>query len=213
MSVSPEFFAFFEALTKHNDRAWFQKHTDRYEAHVKVPFDELLDAVAPIFAKHTPFIVDRPKAMRVHRDVRFSKDKSPYKTHAGAMLLHRTQKRGPGMLGFFLRLGPEESLLGAGVSEPGPPDLLAIRRAIVADPTGWKAVRKRLQGDGLKRVPEGFPADHPFADDLRRKSFFRTVPFSRAQVASKRFVSDVERAVVELEPLLGFLASAMKLRW
>jgi uncharacterized protein (TIGR02453 family) len=212
MALPRDFLPFFVDLSAHNEKAWFDANRARYEASVKAPFAGLLQALEPALAKVTPQLSSTPSPMRINRDIRFSKDKSPYKTHASSMILHRTQKRGPGMLGFFLRVG-DECLLGGGVSAPDAAGLAAIRAGIVAKPNEWAKVCRDMQGDGLKKVPSAFPADHRFAEDLKRKEFFRLVPFTKKQVLAADFPKTIEGAMRELEPMLGFFAKALKLPW
>jgi uncharacterized protein (TIGR02453 family) len=212
MALPRDFLPFFVDLSAHNEKAWFDANRARYEASVKAPFALLLQALEPALAKVTPQLSSTPSPMRINRDIRFSKDKSPYKTHASSMILHRTQKRGPGMLGFFLRVG-DECLLGGGVSAPDATGLAAIWAAIVAKPNEWAKVCRDMQGDGLKKVPSAFPADHRFAEDLKRKEFFRLVPFTKKQVLAAEFPKTIEGAMRELEPMLGFFAKALKLPW
>jgi uncharacterized protein (DUF2461 family) len=130
-----------------------------------------------------------------------------------AMFLHRDARRGPGMLGYFLRLGPEECLLGAGVHAPDSAALARIRSAIAAGGRRWAQAAAGLQGEQRKRVPPGIDPAHPFAADLRRVEFFRTVPFTRRQALAADFPRTVAEAARGLEPLLAFLAPPLGLAW
>jgi len=218
MPVTRAYFDFLEQLAVHNDRDWFKAHEAAFRADVEGPFLALVGAIAPGFARLSPHVRcdparSRGSTLRIHRDVRFSRDKAPYKTHMAALLLHRDQGKGAGMMGYFLRLGPEEMLLGAGVHAPDAASLGRIRLAIAEGGKRWSSVAAGIQGDALKRVPVGFPPDHPFADDLRRKEFHRTVPFTRPEVLSPDFPRTVVATARKLEPMLAFLARPLGLAW
>jgi uncharacterized protein (TIGR02453 family) len=218
MSIRPSFFAFLEELAEHNQREWFKAHEPIFRAEVEAPFLALVSALAPGLSRVAPHVRCDParsggSTLRIHRDIRFSRDKSPYKTHMSAMFLHRDAGRGPGMLGYFLRLGPEECLLGAGVHAPDGAALARIRAAIAGGGRRWARVSVGLQGEQRKRVPPGLPPDHPFVADLRRVEYFRTVPLSRREALSPDLPRTVIRAARALEPLLAFLAPPAGLPW
>jgi uncharacterized protein (TIGR02453 family) len=219
MAITSDYFTFLRGLSKNNDRTWFKAHQDEFKAAVEAPFVQLLNEFAGPLAKVCPQIrCDTGQGggtlMRIHRDTRFSKDKAPYKTHMGAMLLHRSQGRGDGMLGFYLRLGPDESLLGGGISPPEAATLKRMRDAIAGGGKRWAAVRVGLERDGaLKRVPVGFDDEHPFAEDLKLKAFHKVVRFSPKQVVAPDFLRTLLSAVKELEPLVAFLAAPARLPW
>jgi uncharacterized protein (TIGR02453 family) len=142
MVISQRYFQFLDELATHNTSAWFNANRQRYVDDVEAPFLALLGAVSPDLATLCPHIrCDAQRSggsmMRIHRGTRFSKDKAPFKDHMGAMLLHRAQKRGPGMMGFLLHLGPQECTLGAGVSMPDAKALAKIRTAIAAGGKRW----------------------------------------------------------------------------
>jgi uncharacterized protein (TIGR02453 family) len=130
-----------------------------------------------------------------------------------ALLLHRDQEKGAGMMGYFLRLGPDEMLVGAGVHAPDAASLARIRRAIADGGKRWARASAGVEGESLKRVPAGFPPDHPFADDLRRKEFHRVIPLTRREVLAPDFPRTVVAAARKLEPLLAFLAGPLGLPW
>jgi uncharacterized protein (TIGR02453 family) len=212
------YFAFFDQLAKNNDRQWFKAHQMTFEQEVEGPFLALLDALRLPLAKVCPEIRCEPgrgggTVMRIHRDTRFSKDKSPYKTHMSAMMLHRDQNRGPGMLGFFLQLGAGENLLGAGLSAPNSATLGRIRNGIVELGPRWSKLNQGLEGPSRKRMPPGFDAQHVHADDLKRLAFYKSVYFTRAEVIADEFPKRLLAAAKSLEPLLAFLAQSARLPW
>jgi uncharacterized protein (TIGR02453 family) len=218
MAIPRAYFTFLEQLAEHNDRAWFKAHEAAFRSDVEAPFLELVAAIAPGLARTCPSVRCDParsggSTMRIHRDIRFSRDKSPYKTYMGAMMLHRAQRRGAGMMGFFLRVGPEECLLGAGVHAPDAATLLRIRKEIASGGRTWVRLAAGMKGEMRKRVPPGFDPDHPFAEDLRRVEFFRTLPFTRKQALASDFPRTVLSAARKLEPMLAFLAKPLGLPW
>jgi uncharacterized protein (TIGR02453 family) len=206
---------FLRSLKRHNNREWFQQHKDIYEHSVKGPMEDLISALATDFAKFAPEMVASPKASayRIYRDTRFTKDKSPYKTHVAAVFPRTGLGKHEGA-GFYLHIAPTELLLGGGLYMPLPEDLSAVREAIAAHPKSFLKVIDSAQfrrffgsmaGERLSRVPRGFPADHPAADFLRYKQFLasRTLTAEAATTASfYRLVVDTFRAMV---PFVRFL--------
>src|SRR5262249_37049220 len=170
-------------LRAHNSRDWFQANKDRFESQVRDPFLRLIADLAPSLKKIAPgFIVD-PSAnggsmMRIYRDIRFSKDKSPYKTYAPAHFWHAMGKDGAAPA-YYLHLEPANSVIGGGIWQPEPKALKKIRNKIARDPKGWgRAITGgalgstcRMAGESLKRPPAGYDPAHPFIDDIKRKDF------------------------------------------
>jgi uncharacterized protein (TIGR02453 family) len=150
---------------------------------------------------------------RIYRDIRFSKDKSTYKTHVGAHVRH-TDSKGDDP-GFYLHLEPGGCFAAAGLWHPGSPTLMKVRTAIKNRPNEWKTVRRKLsiEGDTLTRPPKGFSPDHPFIEDLKRKDFVTSIAFSDQQVCSPRFLLDYYSACKKMSPLVAFLTGALDLEW
>ena len=169
----PTAMRFLADLTANNDRDWFAAHRDAYEATIRQPGEAFVEAMAPRLSA----IAGQPmsgKIFRIHRDVRFSKDKRPYNTHLHVAFLPATGA-GPTGSGFYLGLEPDRLVLGAGCFEFG--ERLDAYRAAAADDevladilAGLAADSYRLSDPELKRVPAPYPANHPHADLLRRKS-------------------------------------------
>ena len=211
----PEGLKFLRSLKRHNNREWFQQHKDIYEHSLKGPMEDLISALADDFAKFAPEMVATPKASayRIYRDTRFSKDKSPYKTHVAAVFPRTGLGKHEGA-GFYLHIAPTELLLGGGLYMPLPEDLNAVRQGIVADPRSFMKVIgsaqfKRffgaMEGEQLSRVPRGFPADHPSAEFLKYKQFLasRTLP---AEVATETsFYKVVVETFRAMAPFVRFL--------
>jgi uncharacterized protein (TIGR02453 family) len=221
-SFGPELFSFLADLRAHNDREWFAANRDRYEEHVLEPALDFINAFAPRLEKISPhFRADaRPSGgslFRIYRDTRFSKDKSPYKTNVGIHFRHERAKDAYAP-GYYLHIGPGEVFAGGGIWHPGTEGATRIREAIVADPERWSratrsgAFAKRLElgGDSLKRVPSWADAEHPFADDLKRKDFFGWARLSEDDVVAPGFVGEYARICRGAVPLVHFLCDALE---
>lgn len=217
---SPALFAFLKALKANNTREWFEAHRVQYVTAVETPMLRFIDDLRPRLATVSRGFVADPRRsggsmFRLYRDTRFSADKSPYKTHVAARFVHRAQPKGQMGPTFYLHLEPGDSFGGGGIYHPDTPALTRIRHAIVDDATGWRAVKRLgldLQGDTLKRVPTGFAADHPFADDLKRKDLYVVHAFSQRDVCSRGFMDHYIDACLQVEPLVTFLSRAVGLK-
>ena len=168
-------------LDTHNNKEWFEANKQRYEDLIREPARSFIRAMAPRLKKISPeLLADDRKVggslMRVHRDVRFGKDKTPYKTNVGIQFRHAVGKdvHAPGC---YVHVGLDGCFLGMGMWHPDAKSLAAIRESIAEDPKGWKKVVTdpgltrfwRHGGDSLKRPPKGYDADHPAIDELKRK--------------------------------------------
>jgi uncharacterized protein (TIGR02453 family) len=220
---TPDFFRFLRDLAAHNDREWFQANKARYEQSVRDPFLRLVTDLQPRLRKLSPHLVADPRPvggsmMRIHRDTRFAKDKSPYKTAVMARFWHDRGKEGA-TPSFFLRLAPGESIVGAGMWQPEPEALHRIRTAIVDDSKRWKRLKEtrvlgspcHFAGESLKRPPQGFDPAHPFIEDLKRKDFATTVPLADRTVASEGFLDELTAALKAEAPFLAFVTEAVGL--
>jgi uncharacterized protein (TIGR02453 family) len=224
-SISPALFAFLRELKENNNRPWFQENKARYEQDVKEP---LLQFIAD-FGAHLPEIslnyTAVPKAtggsmFRIYRDVRFSKDKSPYKT-AAAMQFRHVAGKDVHAPGFYLHLEPDGVFAGCGIWHPESKTATKIREAIVDKPNAWRAAveseafRKvfRLEGESLKRPPRGFDADHPLIEDLKRKDFIGSVELSEEIVCQDDFLERYVGLCKAASPMMQFLTEALGLAW
>lgn len=196
---SPKVFAFLRDLKRHNRREWFLENKARYEEVVKEPSLQFIAAFEAHLMKISPEFLAIPKAVggslfRIQRDIRFSKDKSPYKTHVGIRFLHRDAKNVHAPL-FYLHLEPGGSFAGIGVWHPEPATLEHIRQAIVDDPRAYRKVaqaprfleRFEVVGDSLQRPPRGYDPGHPLIEDLKRKDFVASCPLAEKDVVQPGF--------------------------
>lgn len=222
--VKQELFDFLRELKGHNDRAWFEAHRSAYEEEVREPLRAFIRDFDPLLEEISPHMVadDRKSGgslFRIHRDTRFSKDRSPYKTWAAVQFRHEAGKdvHAPG---FYLHLEPGSVFMGAGCWHPDRDALERIRDAIVEEPDAWFAARDavlaagfQLAGDSLKRHPRGYPPEHPAVDDLKRKDFIAVRNLSEKAVLDPGFISTYARACGDAAPLMRFLTSALGVRF
>ena len=214
----PEALQFFRGLAKNNNREWFLPRKQIFEEKVKEPMRQLVDALNVALHDFAPeYETDPGKAIfRIYRDIRFSKDKKPYKEHIAATF-HRRGAMGHGQGGYYVAISHKSVAVGGGIYAPDPPQLLAIRERIAERHEEFrrilaaKPVRKlfgNLQGEQLSRVPRGFATDHSAADLLRFKYFilYKELPPSLA-TSPKLYKEIVERFRV-IVPFLQFLTAS-----
>jgi uncharacterized protein (TIGR02453 family) len=218
-------FSFLRALARNNNREWFQAHKADYEAQVRAPFLRLLQDLQPdLAALSTHYRADpRPvggSLFRIHRDTRFANDKTPYKTHAGARLFHE-RHREVDSPSFYIHVQPGHCFVGAGLWHPEPATRRRIREFISENPQGWRkavhspAFRRRFElgGESLQRIPRGFPADHPLAEDLKRQSFVGSTPLEDATVLGPNLRRSIASALAGLAPLVDYLCASLDLEF
>lgn len=225
----PHALRFLRGLKRHNERDWFEAHRDEYTAELLEPMRGLVEELDVELARIAPEIVGHPRrsVFRIHRDVRFSRDKSPYKTHIAAWFFHRDANRqvgnnDGGSAGFYLHIEPGSSLVAGGLWMPPRLALAAIRAALVADPRALERVvhapafRRRFgEMDDermLTRMPRGFPADAPAGRWLRYQSFTagRTLPDD--QVLSSRLPRTIAADFERLRPLVRWINDTLGYR-
>jgi uncharacterized protein (TIGR02453 family) len=200
---SPALFKFLSELRANNDREWFEANRSRYESELLEPALDFIEAFAPHLRRISPnFVASTSRTggslFRIHRDIRFSKDKSPYKTYLGIRFPHK-EARNVHSPGFYLHIEPRECFMGAGIWHPDSTTLTKIRGAIVSDPGKWKRVTQakkfsdvyRLSGDSLTRAPTGYDRDHPFVEDLKRKDFIGITSIPQRAITSDTVLGTV----------------------
>jgi len=212
---------FLRELGNHNNRPWFEENKGRYQASIQQPALRFIEAVAPLIGKLSPHLVAdaRPfggSLLRIYRDTRFSKDKSPYKTNVA---LHFFYDRGAdrvGLPGFLFHIAPGESVVHSGIYHPEPALLRKIRDQIVASPNSWARVLRgnlEIGGDSYVRPPAGYDPGHRYADDLRRKDFYASVHISDATITGPHLDVAFGKACRRLDPLNRFLAGVIGIPW
>lgn len=219
-----ELFRFFEELRDHNDRAWFEENKPRFERDVREPLLAFISDFGAHLAKISPYFVADPRKQggslfRINRDTRFSKDKTPYKTHAGVHFRHEATTKDVHAPGFYLHLQPGGVFVGGGLWHPATGPLQQIRESLVEKPAEWKkalAVRAfrasfELGGDALKRPPRGFDADHPLIEDLKRKDFVFSTNLTEKDVVAPGFIDELAKLYKAIAPPMAFLTRAVGL--
>jgi uncharacterized protein (TIGR02453 family) len=219
---TPEFFVFLRELAKNNNKAWFTANKGRYETAVRDPSFAFVRAVGPKLESLSRHLVADPRpvggsVMRIYRDIRFSRDKSPYKTAVGIHFSHEgTGADEEHLPGFFLHLAPGDSWVYAGMWQPEPARLNQIRKALVDHPSDWKRVRAAvppIEGEALKRPPPGFDPAHPLIEDLKRKGFTTGVAIKDSVVTGPDFPDQFVALCRTLNPLNQFLSKAIRVAY
>jgi uncharacterized protein (TIGR02453 family) len=217
---------FFRQLARHNEKPWFEAHRDEYEAEVRQPMRELIEDLDTRFAQFAPEIGGDPKRsmFRIYRDIRFSKDKSPYKTHAACWFHHLNAARkvgseaDAGSAGYYFHLEPGgRSMLGAGIWMPPRPQLNKVRNALARNPAAFdrmaRSIPRRFGGledeGSLKRMPRGYAENHPAGKWLRFQSFTSGRTLTDAQVTNASLAALLAREYEALLPLVRWLNSAL----
>ena len=218
---STDLFRFLQELKDHNNREWFAENKQRFETSVRDPFLRFIADFAPMLHGISPRFVADPKPnggslFRIYRDIRFSKDKSPYKTHVAASFPHLGARKDFSAAGFYLHLEPRGCFAAAGVWHPDPATLARVRKAIVERPKEWQAIRRsklEVQGDRLTRPPKGFDPNHPFIEDLKLKDFVSSIKYSDKQVCDPKFILEFADTCRKMSPLVRFVTTSLELEW
>lgn len=216
-------FRFLRGLARNNDKPWFEAHKPDYERDIRVPMRALIEDMDTRFARFAPEFTGDPRRsmFRIYRDVRFSRDKSPYKTNAACWFRHRNadhkvggEAEGGGA-GFYFHLEPGKSFVGGGIWMPPRPHLNKLRDGIAEDPDGFERIvlspsfRRRFGGLSdeavLKRMPRGYPDHHPAARWLRYQSFTIGRALTDAQVTSPRLGQRLQTEFTAMLPLVRWL--------
>ena len=212
---------FLKDLAKHNDREWFEKNKPRY-IEAKVGFEGMVEAVLKELQRFDDGLANLdPKKLpfRIYRDVRFSKDKRPYKTNMGAGF--SPNGRLVQEPGYYLHLEPgNKSFVAGGIYMPDANNLARIRQEIDYNPEGLKKIlsakkfRSFFDGfdefDKLKTMPKGYAKEHPHSDWIKLKSYIFSMPLKDKEVIDKKFVSVVASACKTIKPLNDYIKHALQ---
>lgn len=216
-------FKFLNELEHNNEKVWWEQNKERYITVIREPALEFINDFGPQLEKISPhFVADSRTVggslMRPYRDMRFSNDKTPYKTNVGIQFRHEAGKdvHAPG---FYVHIEPGSCFAGAGMWHPEPKVAKEIRMAIYDDPEAWKkATRTKAftdiwsieqdEDEYLKRVPKEFDGDHPYPDDLRLKSFIAGARMTQKQVTSAGFAEELGKMFKKGSGLTEFLSRA-----
>jgi uncharacterized protein (TIGR02453 family) len=214
---------FLKGLKKNNNREWFEANRKKYEA-ARADFASFIQSVIDIHSKKDPSIKNlsaKDCMFRINRDIRFSKDKSPYKTNFGASI-NKGGKRPHDYPGYYFHLEPGNSFAGGGLYMPMPEELKKLRQEIDYNFDGLKKILaaknfKRIYGDldhseelKLSRVPRGYEQDHPAAEYLKLKSHIAMVPVTDKELLSHQLVKRTVAAFEALQPLITFIEGSLQ---
>jgi uncharacterized protein (TIGR02453 family) len=216
-------FGFLGELAANNEREWFAANKHRYESCVLEPALRFIERMGPLIEKISPHFTAIPKRtggslMRVYRDTRFSRDKTPYKTNIGMQFRH---ERGQDVHapGFYVHIEPGSCFLGAGIWHPDSDSLRRIREHIAENGDGWRrATRTKrftdvlaLGGDALTRPPRGFDPDSDWIEDIKRKDFIAVSDLPDDEALASGFPAGVAERFRRARPLMAFLCESLGL--
>ena len=211
-AIKKEVLSFFKKLEKNNNREWFELNKPefkRIEAEVKHFGQQLKEALEA--TEH----IDRVKLFRVYRDVRFSKDKTPYKTHFG-ISMHREKPCYRG--GYYVHLKPNKNFAAVGFWDPNKEDLLRIRKELELDPSEFRELMHEsdfkntwgdLEGEEVKTAPKGFSKEDPNIDLIRKKMFLFRKKYSDKEVLSPNFLEQLAQDFRTVRPFLDYMSSVL----
>lgn len=226
-SFTPAALSFLRRLKRHNEREWFKARKEEFETLLQRPLKLFVEEMDVRLAMLAPELHGDPKRsiFRIHRDTRFSKDKTPYKTHVSCWFTHvraghgvGTETHGAGA-GYYFHVEPGASVVAGGIWMPPRPALQSIRARIAARGAELRTILRgralvqrysRLSEEGkLMRTPRGFDRDHPESDLLRHVSFTISTPLSDADVVSTSLPKIVEKEFVAMRPMVRWLNDAL----
>lgn len=217
---TPEALAFLRALKRNNRREWFHERRDEYDRLLKRPMQAVVECLGEEFRSFAPDLMADPKRSlyRIWRDTRFSPDKKPLKTNVAAVFPHRAGTR-HSSAGLYLEVSAEWVFAGGGLYMPEPQALHKIRERIASDPKGFETVATSsaiaecggMKGESLKRVPRGFPADHPAAGHLKMKQFLVWGEWPPELATTPEFWPELLKIFRATAPLATYLNAAIGL--
>jgi len=208
--------SFLRKLKKNNTRDWFNAHKQEFEENVKLPMQSLIVSLRPHFERFAPEVDVNPKRslFRIYRDTRFSKDKTPYKTHAAAHFVLRGTSKGLVGCGYYVHIEPGECFVGAGIYMPDGAQLKKIRNAIAKNGRSFVSVIRgrsfvrrfgSVKGDRLVRMPRGFEEEDPMAEWLKLKQFFVGASLRESTCYRASFVRTIVSHYEAAAPFVRFL--------
>ena len=213
LTVSEDAFKFLNSLEKNNNREWFNDHKKEFKA-IETDIKKIYQAVFENLKKHDD--IDKLKMFRIYRDVRFSKNKLPYKTHFGGSF-HRTKPHLRG--GYYLHIQPNnESFIATGFWEPNKEDLLRMRKEFEMDDQemrdilnnkSFKQLWGNLVGDELITAPKGFDKDHKAIDLIRKKQYIFIKKFTDKEVLDSNFIASVDEAFKTVRPYFNYMSDVL----
>lgn len=212
-TLTKNVFEFLNQLEQNNDRDWFNAHKDTFKS-IEKEVKQFNTHVFNLLNTHDD--VDKLKLFRIYRDVRFSKNKQPYKTHFGCSF-NRVKPKLRG--GYYIHIQPNnQSFIATGFWDPNKDDLFRIRKEFEMDDEDIRAILKdkhfasiwgNFKGDELKTAPKGFDKSHPAIDLIRRKQFIFTKEFSDQEVLSPDFITTIDQAFKAIRPFFDLMSDIL----
>lgn len=212
VTIAPATLKFLKKLSKNNSREWFTENKSIYQTAL-ANYKEFMLSVQDELSKHDE--IEAMKVFRIYRDVRFSKDKTPYKTHLAGSFKRATKwKRG----GMYVGVGATEHNVGGGFWNPEPKDLARIRQEIAADDKefrkiisakSFKTMFGDLHGEQVKSAPRGFKKDHPSIDLLKYKQFLMMRSFTDKEVQDAGFAKEVSKTFKAMRPMFNYMSDIL----
>ncbi len=210
--ITKEALHFLGQLDKNNNREWFTDHKKEFKAH-EANVKSFYEALKERMGSHDE--IEKLKMFRIYRDVRFSKDKTPYKAHfAGSFSRAGARLRG----GYYLRIKPKETFIAVGFWEPNKEDLFRIRKEFemdaapmrkVLDNTAFKKIWGEIQGDAVKTAPKGFDKEDPSIDLIKRKQFIFVRNFTDKEVLAPNFLAQVDDSFKAIRPYFDLMSDIL----
>lgn len=212
---TPRTISFLRSLKRNNDRQWFAARKEEYLEHVQRPMIAFVERIAAELPAFAPELVGSPKVslFRIYRDTRFSANKSPFKTQVGAVFPHRALHRNESAC-LYVEIGPDGTMIAGGLYKPERAQLLAIREHIASthrrvrrliEAPAFKRAVGGIDGDPLRRVPPGYPPDHPAADLLKFRQFLLAREYPAAFATSPGFLKEILALFRHMAPVVGYL--------
>ena len=211
-AITKEALYFLDKLKKNNDRDWFTEHKTEFKKH-QSDIKDFYTLVMDNLKVHDQ--IEKMKMFRIYRDVRFSKDKTPYKAHfAGSFHRSGAQNRG----GYYIRIKPGESFIATGFWGPEKEDLFRIRKEFeldasefreIIDQKSFKEIWGELRGDAVKTAPKGFDKEHENIDLIRHKQFIFQRNFSDTQVLSPLFLDEIDKSYKAVRPYFDLMSDVL----
>lgn len=212
MTISPSLFKFLKDLKKNNNREWFHINKPRYEGHQT--FMKKFVAELQIEMEKQD-LIEKAKLYRIYRDVRFSKDKQPYKNNFGGYLRRATaQRRG----GYYFHIEPNNTMVAGGFWSPNPSDLKRIREEIAANDTELRNIISHptfqntfgnIQGNEVKTAPRGYNIEHPAIDLLRKKQFVVSRFFTDKEAMQDTFFEEAVQTFQNMRPFFDYMSDIL----
>ncbi len=212
IKINPDMLAFYKNLEKNNNREWFEKQKSKYKA---------LESELKLFNEEVKKGLDkeddieRVKMFRIYRDVRFSKDKTPYKTHVGVSF-HRKKPKLRG--GYYMHIKPENSFIACGFWNPNPKDLYRIRKELefdaqevrnIINEKKFNLIWGELQGEKVKTAPKNFNKKHPDIDLIRHKQYIFIKKFNDKSVLSSDFLNEIINNFIAIRPFFDHMTNIL----